>query len=74
MATVTRCGRICWKNRKISVSMVFAGQNVGDRQVSDRIWLVSFVDYDLGCFDGETRRLEPIENPFSPKVLLMSPE
>ena len=73
-ATVTRCGRICWKRRKINLSTVFAGQNVGVRQVSDRIWLVSFMDYDLGYFDDETCRLEPIENPFSPKVLPMSPE
>jgi hypothetical protein len=27
--------------------------------------------YDLGYFDGETCRLEPIENPFGPKVLPM---
>ena len=31
-------------------------------------------EYDLGYFDDETCRLEPIENPFSPKVLPMSPE
>ncbi len=73
-ATVTHCGRTCWKRRKINLSLVFAGQHVGVRQVSDRIWLVSFMDYDLGYFDDETCRLEPIENPFSPKVLLMSPE
>jgi putative transposase len=73
-ATVTRCGRICWNHLKINLSVVFAGQNVGVRQVSDRIWLVSFMDYDLGYFDDETCRLEPIENPFSPKVLPMSPE
>jgi len=73
-AIVTRCGRICWKRRKINLSTVFAGQKVGVRQVSDRIWLVSFMDYDLGYFDDESCRLEPIENPFSPKVLPMSPE
>jgi putative transposase len=73
-ATVTRCGRICWNRRKINLSTVFAGQDVGVRQVSDRIWLVSFMDYDLGYFDDETCRLEPIENPFCPKVLPMSPE
>jgi hypothetical protein len=28
----------------------------------------------LGCFDDETCRLEPIENPFAPKLLPMSPE
>ena len=30
--------------------------------------------YDLGYFDHETGRLEPIENPFGPKVLPMSLE
>jgi hypothetical protein len=29
------------------------------------------MDYDLGYFDHETCRLEPIENPFGPKVLPM---
>ena len=47
-----------------------AGQNAAVKQVSDRIRLVSFRDYDLGYFDDETCRLEPIENPFSPNVLL----
>ena len=35
------------------------------------LWLVSFMDYDLGYFDLETRVLEPLENPFGPKVLPM---
>ena len=56
------------------MSHVFAGQNVGVTQVGERIWLVSFMQYDLGYFDDETCRLEPIENPFGPKVLPMSPE
>jgi putative transposase len=73
-ATVTTCGRICYKRRKINLSLVFAGQNVGVKQVSERIWLVTFMQYDLGYFDDETCRLEPIENPFGPKVLPMSPE
>src|SRR5207244_6759302 len=68
-ATVTLCGRICFKKRKVNLSQVFAGQHVGVRQVADRVWLVSFMDYDLGYFDDETCRLEPIENPFGPKVL-----
>jgi len=72
--TVTHCGRICYKSRKINLSQVFAGQDVGVKQVSDRIWLVTFMDYDLGYFDDETCRLEPLENPFGPKVLPMSSE
>lgn len=71
---LTTCGRICFNRRKINLSTVFAGQSVGIRQVSEQIWLVSFMDYDLGYFDHETSRLEPIENPFGPKVLPMSPE
>jgi putative transposase len=43
-------------------------------QVSERIWLVTFMQYDLGYFDDETCRLEPIDNPFASKVLPMSPE
>ncbi len=39
-----------------------------------RIWLVSFMHYDLGYSDDETCRLEPIDNPFGPTVLPMSPE
>jgi len=58
---------------KINLSTVFAGQKVGVKQVSDNIWLVSFMHNDLGYFDHETCRLEPIENPFSVKVLPMSP-
>ena len=73
-ALITTCGRICWNRRKINVSQVFAGQKVGVKQVSEHIWLVTFLDYDLGYFDDETCRLEPIDNPFGPKLLPMSPE
>jgi len=71
---VTTCGRICYEKRKVNLSTVFAGQKVGVSQVGERIWLVSFMDYDLGYFDDETCRLEPIDNPFQPKVLPMCPE
>jgi putative transposase len=73
-AVVTRCGRLCYQRRKINVSQVFAGQTVGVKQTEDHIWLVTFMDYDLGYFDDETWRLEPIDNPFGPKLLPMSPE
>lgn len=71
--TVTTCGRICYNRKKINLSLVFAGQTVGIKQVEDHIWLASFMDYDLGYFDDETCRLEPLQNPFGPKVLPMSP-
>jgi len=66
--TVTTCGRICFNRQKINLSTVFAGQSVGIKQVSDHVWLASFMDYDLGYFDDQTCRLEPLENPFGPKV------
>jgi len=71
---VTRCGRICFENRKINLSTVFAGQTVGVKQVADQVWLVSFMHYDLGFFDNECCRVEAAENPFGVKVLPMPPE
>ncbi len=69
----THCGRLCCSRRKINLSHVFAGPRVGVTHVNDRIWLVSFMDYDPGYFDDDTCRVEPIENPFGPKVLPMCP-
>ena len=47
--------------------------NVGT--VEDQIWLVSFLDFDLGFFDRNEGRVEPTSNPFGPeKVPTMSPE
>jgi len=73
---VTQCGRICLNNKKINFSTVFAGQTVGIREVNDKIWLagrpyLSFMSFDLGYFDGEACRVEPIDNPFAAKVLPM---
>jgi putative transposase len=73
-AVVTRCGRICYQRRKINLSQVFAGQKVGVKQTAEHIWLVSFMEYDLGYFDDETCRLEPIDDPFGPRLSPMSPE
>ena len=73
--TVTQCGRICSQRHKIHFSTVCAGQSVGIREVDDQIWLVSFLDLDLGFFDQDEGRMEPAPNPFVPeKVLTMSPE
>ncbi len=70
--TVIQCGRICFGRRKINLSTGLAGQNVGVKEVSDKIWLVSFMKYDLGFFDHETGRLESAVNPFGARVLPMS--
>jgi hypothetical protein len=70
--TVTHCGRICVGKRKINLSTVFAGQNVGIKEVSDNIWLVSVMKYDLGFFDYQAGTVTSAENPFGAKVLPMS--
>jgi ribosomal protein L37E len=70
----TRCGRICFNRQKINLSTVFASQKVRIKQVGKEIWLVTFMDYDLGYVDHGICRLEPLENPFAAKVLPMSPE
>jgi hypothetical protein len=72
---VTRCGRICFGRLKDNLSNVFSGQLVGLREVEGQVWLVSFLDYDLGFFDTEKGRVEPAPNPFVPdRVLTMCPE
>jgi hypothetical protein len=44
-------------DRGINLNQVFAGQLVGVRQVDDHLWLVTFMDYDLGYFHDETALL-----------------
>src|SRR5436853_565083 len=70
---VTPCGRLCFGRRKINLSQVFAGQAVGVREVTDHIWLISFMHYDLGFFDDQCTRVECAPNPFSAKVSAMCP-
>lgn len=54
---------------------MFAGEILGARKVDDQIWLVRFMDDDLGFFDQQVSRGEPVANPFAPEtVLTMSPE
>ena len=66
---VTRCGRICIGRRKINLSTVFAGQSLGIREVDEGIWLVSFMEYDLGYFDQQRDRVEPGPSPFAPDTV-----
>ena len=70
---VTQCGRLCFGRRKINLSQVFAGQAVGVREVTDHVWLISFMHYDLGFFDDQCTRVECAPNPFSAKVSAMCP-
>jgi transposase InsO family protein len=62
---VTTCGRICMHRKKINVSHVFAGQTLGIKEVEENVWLVSFMEHDLGYVDLEEKCLQPLENPFA---------
>lgn len=70
--TVTNCGRICMHRKKINISSVLAGQNLGIKEVDDGIWLVSFIRYDLGYIDLEQKTLQTIDNPFGTRLSPMS--
>jgi transposase InsO family protein len=69
---VTACGRICMHRKKINVSTVLAGQRLGIKEVDVGIWLVSFMNYDLGYIDLEQRTLQTIDNPFGTRLSPMS--
>src|SRR5499426_564693 len=69
---VTACGRICICRKKINISTVLAGQRLGIKEVDEGIWLVTFIDYDLGYIDLEQRTLQPLDNPFGPRLSPMS--
>ena len=58
--------------KKINISHVLAGQRLGIKEVDEGIWLVSFLPYDLGYIDLEQKTLQPIHNPFGPRVSPMS--
>src|SRR5499426_210225 len=69
---VTAFGRICIYRKKINISTVLAGQRLGIKEVDEGIWLVTFIDYDLGYIDLEQRTLQPLDNPFGPRLSPMS--
>lgn len=69
---VSKCGKIFMKNKAINISSVFGGQNVGLTETDDKIWLVTFMKYDLGYFDEQDCNLQKIDNPFNNKLYTIS--
>ena len=69
---VTACGRICMHRKRVNISTVRAGQKLGIKEVDEGIWLVSSLDYDLGYIDLEQKTLQPLDNPFGPRLSPMS--
>jgi transposase InsO family protein len=84
---VSRCGALTLeKRRRVYLATVFAGQNLGLKRLEEEgLWRVTFMNYNLGCFDEESLKFSPQEDPFqteeemkatsrSKKVSPMSPE
>lgn len=66
ITTVSKCGSIRVGERKrIFISTSLRGQPLGVSEVEAGIWLVKFMDYDLGYFAEDERRLTVAESPFS---------
>ncbi len=49
-------------------SVEYGSRAVGIKEVDEGIWLVSFTEYDLGYIDLEEMTLQPLDNPFGPRV------
>ncbi len=52
--------------------MVLVGQPVGLTEVDDGIWKVTFMDYDIGCFDEESCKFAPLDNPLEKLSMMCS--
>jgi hypothetical protein len=63
---------ICMHRKRINVSTVLAGQRVGIKDVDEGIWIVSFMQYDLGYIDLEQKTLQPLDNPFDARLSPLS--
>jgi hypothetical protein len=51
--------------RPALISSVLAGQRLGLREIEPDVWLVSFMQYDLGYVDLEARTLQTNYTPFA---------
>src|ERR1700756_4473578 len=58
-------------NARYTALLRTTASSLGIREIEEKIWLVSFMHYDLGFFDHETGRVECADNPFEAKVLPM---
>ena len=61
---VSVCGEIGFEKKRIYVSRSFAGYNVGITRQDEDIYQMHFMDYELGYFDFENRKVLSVQNPF----------
>jgi hypothetical protein len=52
-------GEFCWKVDRVFLSRVLDGETIGLEAIDERYWRVWFSFYELGIFDGHTKRMVP---------------
>ena len=62
---------VCIENASTSRRSLL-GLHLGIKEVDEGIWIVSFMSYDLGFIDLEQKTLQPLDNPFGPRLSPMS--
>lgn len=65
---VNHKGAIKIAKHSIHLSDALAYQKVGIREEDAGLWRVSFMDLDLGLFDGEEKKFKPFVNPRQPSL------
>lgn len=66
---ISKCGAIKLQGgRKVFISDVFGGQEVGLLEVEEGIWSVTFMDFPLGYFSADSNLFNPGTNPFLPII------
>jgi len=68
VAKVFDSGYFSFNGHRVYLSRALAGSSVGISEQDDGIWLVSFMNYDLGFFDTESEKFEQGQNPFGLQV------
>ena len=54
--------------KSVSLEPAVRAKRVSIKQLEDHIWHATFMHYDLGYFDLEQKTLQPLDNPFGPRV------
>jgi hypothetical protein len=54
--------------KRVNISSVLAGPRLGIKEVDEGVRLVSFRSYDRAFIDLEQKTLQPLDNPFGPRL------
>jgi hypothetical protein len=65
--------RICLGSSRPNRCTALAGPKADIGEADSRSWQLRRVRYEIGRFDLDTCRLEPVDNPFGAKLVTMSP-